>query len=189
VASHLRTALAGRPSRVLRKATQSYWSELERRRMGGAAVPGRAHSRRLFASRLDDAELRQLDAMDFPYYVRFLGEEEAGRAGLWWASGKRQRLVRGPSLGDVAAPPPLPFWSIVQRQSDPTFFSRAVADAVLYAAPSGPFDLYDPALGVRVLRTAADARIVAALLLGAGGQQRLTCRMVQDTGAAEYWLE
>ena len=189
VASHLRAALTGRPSRVLRKATQSYWSELERRRMGGAAVPGRAHSRRLFASRLDDAELRQLDAMDFPYYVRFLGEEEEGRAGLWWTAGKRQRLVRGPSLGEVSVPPPLPFWSIATRQSDPTLFSRAIADVVLSAAPSGPFDFYDPALGVRLVRTDADARIVAALLLGGGSRQRLTCRMIQDTGAAEYWLE
>jgi hypothetical protein len=189
VASHLRAALAGRPSRVLRKATRSYWSELERRRMGGAPVPGRAHFRGLFASRLDHAELRQLDAMDFPYYVRFLGEEDEGRAGLWWTTGKRQRLVPGPSLGDVRVTPPLPFWSIVERQSNPTLFSRAIADVVLYAAPAGPFDFYDPALEVRIVRTAADSRIVAALLLGGGSRQRLTCRMIQDTGTAEYWLE
>jgi hypothetical protein len=60
---------------------------------------------------------------------------------------------------------------------------------VLFAAPAGPFDFYDPTLGVRVVRTDTDSRIVAALLLGAAKQQRLTCRMIQDTGAAEYWLE
>lgn len=189
VEAHLRSTLTGRPSRLLRKRTQSYWAERERRRMGGSPILGRAHFRGRLASRLDEAELRQLDTLDFPYYVRFLGEEEQGRAGLWWATGKRQRLVQGPSLGDSAVPPPLPFWSIVERQADPALFARAIADAVLCVAPPTPFDFRDAALGVRVVRTAEDPRIVAALLLGSGRRQRLTCRMMPDTGEAEYWLE
>ena len=189
VEAHLRSKLTGRPSRVLRKRTQSYWAERERRRMGGPPMPGRAHFRGRFASRLDDAELRQLEMRDFPYYVRFLGEEEEGRAGLWWTTGKRQRLVPGPGIGDLQVPLPLPFWGIVERQSNPALFARAIADAVLCVAPSTPFDFYDPALGIRIVRTAEDARIVAALLLGPERRQRLTCRMMPETAHAEYWLE
>lgn len=185
VSEHLRAKLSGVPGRLVFKPTVSYIASLMQRKMGGSPIPGAAaHQKVNIAFPLIPAEMRQLDQLDIPYFFRFLGEEESPK-NIFWMERPGVRYVRARHL------PPLklePFWSVVERQKDPQRLARAVVDAVWAVAPRGTFDYHEPQLGVRVVRTQEDERLLIILLLGEGQNQRLTCRVASE-GKIEWWMD
>jgi hypothetical protein len=187
VADHLRTALSGTAARVLAKRTQSYLTEIMRRKHGGPPEPGASFDERQpAASPFIAAEMAQIDELDFPYFFQFLGEHEGPRRGTYWKPGPQ---VPAEEVHELAAlPRHTPFWSIVERQSSEELFSRAILDAVRFVAPTGVFDTHDPGLGVRASRREGDARLWIVLLLGERRDERLTIRAKPD-GAFEWWRD
>lgn len=185
VEAHLADRLAGVPARVLAKPTQCYLTLLACRKLGGLDVSGATfHPRLPRALPLVPAEIAQLDALDVPYFFRFLGERR--RRGVWWVPPSGKGLRRARELARLAQP--LRFWSVVRRQLDPKRLAGAIVDAVGFVCPTGPFDLHDPALGVRVTRTANEESVIVIVTIGPRRDRRLLCRIRKD-GSFEWSVD
>ena len=111
------------------------------------------------AAPFGEAERRQLDAFDVPYFSRCLGS----------------RTVEWRPPGRLAPADPVsytllrdPFWSVVDHYARVAQLAHAIADLVAYAAPPGAFDQRDDALAVRVVREADDSRLKVVVVLRNG---------------------
>ncbi len=179
VAEHLRSALAGVPARLIAKPTRSYHLLLEGKKIGrNGPATGVSGPEWPLGLPLLESEMRQMDAMDYPYFFRYM-ETERGAPVRWrWLDPGSGRVRRAPEL-DGTRRVHAPFWTIVNRQNEERF-ARALVDAVRVVAPKGPFDLHDRELGVRAFRAGEDERIVIVVLLGEDRDTRLTCRAGED---------
>lgn len=186
VADHLRTTLTGVPARILCKRTLSYLPEIMRRKRGGPPHAGAAFDARNPALPVLDAELAQIDQLDYPYFFQFLGEHDGPRRGTYWKPGPRSRARAAHDFDEI--PRHTPFWSIVDRQASEDRFARAVVDAVRFVAPSGVFDMHDRELGVRATRREGDSRLWIVILLGDRRDERLTVRVAPE-GNLEWWRD
>ena len=160
IKSAVREGLSGCRVRVLSKASIAYMAPLRRRQLGTRLWDGAADFRGFGeAAPFGEAERRQLDAFDVPYFSRCLGS----RTVEW----------RPPGLLAPADPVSYtllrdPFWSVVDHYARVAQLAHAIADLVAYAAPPGAFDQRDDALAVRVVREADDSRLKVVVVLRNG---------------------
>ncbi|NJD20328.1 MAG: DUF4135 domain-containing protein, partial [Gemmatimonadetes bacterium] len=186
VSAHLRRSLAGAPIRILAKSTQSYNLALQRTKLGGpvtdVALLGPEWPNAL---PLVSAELRQLDALDYPYFFRYLpgGRRAAGRT--WYIDSLGGRRRQAPGL-DALRHVHDPFWTIAQRQHEGRF-AAALLDAAAMVVGPDPFDAYDRELGVRVQRKEGGP-LTVGIHLGPRRRRRLVARELPD-GGLEYRLD
>ena len=180
IADHLKEKLTGASMRIVLNPTRSYFAALLDRKLGGFPIAGIAMTQSFLLARpLVSSEIKQLDRFDIPYYFRILGED----GNIYWIDQQNRGPVLERSFPEIKTV--TPFWSVVENQAEPNRLVRAVVDIVWQIVPKGPFDFHEPDLGIRVVRTESDNRVVIIVVLD---QKRLVCKVASE-GKIEWWLE
>ncbi len=183
--AYLKQHLEGAPVRLMAKATRCYTLGIRKNRGRDYPAPGGSWSSEFaLPFPLWDAELRQLEQGDIPYFFRTLGTDSGNASGVRWFDGPPQGPGAPAELGKVYVGLD-PFWSIIERQSELPVLARSLADAIAFVAPEDVFDIKDDRLGLRVFRNPDDKELWFVALLPEG---RLVAR-IEGGGGVSLWME